>query len=174
VDVVSCLECHRCRRLVERNADRIASRRERFVGEQHRHFRRGAHLGDDQPVALACGVSGLANLSLNRPPSGSQGQAMALRVELPPMVAAADAIVLDLAIIERGAAVAAAGGREADAVASVAKQDQVLARCANSSGMSMASDARPTGANSGGATCPIGLPRTTEVSSVRVLAGFIA
>jgi len=38
-------------------------------------------------------------------------RAMALRVELPPMVAVADATVLDLAIIERGAAVAAASGR---------------------------------------------------------------
>ena len=145
MDVVSCLECHRCRRLVERNADRIASRRERFVGEQHRHFRRGAHLGDDQPVALACGVSGLANLVLEPAAFGLAGllRAMALRVELPPMVAVADATVLDLAIIERGAA--AAGGREADAVASVAKQDQVLARYTNSSGMSVESGARPTG-----------------------------
>jgi len=50
------------------------------------------------------------------------------------VIAAADAILLDLAIIQRGAAVAAAGVEQADAAMPVAEQDQVLGQCADLSG----------------------------------------
>ena len=56
---------------------------------------------------------------------------MTLGVELPAVIAAADAVLLDLAIIERGAAVAAAGVQQADAAVLVAEQHQVLAQRAN-------------------------------------------
>ena len=55
---------------------------------------------------------------------------MALGVELPAMVAAADAVFLDLAVIERGAAMAAARVQEACTGVLVAKQHQILAEYA--------------------------------------------
>jgi hypothetical protein len=56
---------------------------------------------------------------------------MAFGVELPAVVAAADAVLLDLAIIQRGAAVAAAGVEQADAAMPVAEQDQILSQRAD-------------------------------------------
>ena len=59
---------------------------------------------------------------------------MALGVELPAVIAAADAVVLDLAVIERGAAMAAAGMEQAQPAVAVAKQDQILAERAELAG----------------------------------------
>ena len=82
-----------------------------FVGRQHRLFLGRAHIGEDQPIALLHRVPGLAHLVLELAALGFAGlfEAMALGVELPAVVAAADAVFLDLAVIERGAAMAAAG-----------------------------------------------------------------
>ena len=59
---------------------------------------------------------------------------MAFGVELPAVVAAADAVFLDLAVIQRGAAMAAARMQQADARVLVAKQHQILAEHAHFSG----------------------------------------
>ncbi|MET4846494.1 hypothetical protein ABIF62_006989 [Bradyrhizobium japonicum] len=52
---------------------------------------------------------------------------MAFGVELPAVIAAADAVFLDLAIVERGAAMAAARVQQAGAAMLVAEQHQILA-----------------------------------------------
>src|ERR1700726_3677156 len=78
-------------------------------------------VGPPVPEPAAVGLAGLF-------------QATALGVELPAMVAAADAVFLDLAVIERGAAVAAARVEQAGAAMPVAEQDQVLAQRPDFSG----------------------------------------
>src|ERR1051325_1877765 len=80
------------------------------VARQHRLFVRRAHIGKDQPVAFLDGVPGLAGLVLERAAIGLAGllEAVALGVEFPAMVAATDTVIFDLAIVERGPAVAAA------------------------------------------------------------------
>src|SRR6185369_8658727 len=93
-------------------------------------------IGEDQPVALLDRVPGLAHLVLEQAAVRFAGllQAATLGVELPAVVAAADTIVFDLAIIKSGAAMAAARMQEPGAAAPVAKQDQVLAKDAHFSG----------------------------------------
>src|SRR5258705_10625170 len=59
---------------------------------------------------------------------------MALGIELPAVIAAADAVLLDLAVVERGAAMAAAGVQQAGARMLVAEKHQVLAEYAHFSG----------------------------------------
>src|SRR6185312_7187544 len=94
------------------------------VARQHGAFIGRAHIGEDQPVALLKGIPGLAHFLLEQAAFGFAGllQATALGIELPAVVAAAQTIVLDLAVIERGAAVAAAGVEQAGAAEPVTKQ----------------------------------------------------
>ena len=54
-------------------------------------------------------------------------EAMTLGVELPAVIAAADTVFLDLAVIKRGATMAATGVQEADASVLVAEKHEVLA-----------------------------------------------
>ena len=100
-----------------------------LVARQHRLFLGGAHIGEDQPVAFLDRVPGLAHLVPELAAVGFAGlfEATAFGVELPAVIAAADAVLLDLAVIERGAAMAAAGMQQADAVVLVTEQDQVFA-----------------------------------------------
>ena len=107
-----------------------------FVARQHRLFLGRSHIGEDQAVALLHRVPGLAHLVLELAAVGLAGllEAMALGVELPAVVAAADAVFLDLAVIERGAAMAAARVQQADAAVLVAEQHQILAEHAHFSG----------------------------------------
>ena len=107
-----------------------------FVARQHRLFLGRSHIGEDQPVAFLDRIPGLAHLVLELAAVGLAGllQAMALGVELPAVIAAADAVFLDLAVIERGAAVAAARMQQAGAAVPVAEQDQVLAERADFAG----------------------------------------
>src|SRR5262249_11780287 len=88
-----------------------------------------AHIGEDQPVALLQGIPGLADLVPEEAALGLTGllEAAAFRIELPAVVAAADAVVLDLTVVERGAAMAAARMERAGAAEPVTKQDQFLA-----------------------------------------------
>jgi hypothetical protein len=58
-------------------------------------------------------------------------QAGAARRELPAVITAADAIVLALAILKRGAAMDALRIREAGLAATVSEQDQVLSQDSN-------------------------------------------
>jgi hypothetical protein len=103
------------------------------IARQHRLFLGGAEIGEDQPIPLPNGIPGLAHLVLEQSALGLAGllQAMALGVEFPAVIAAADAVILDLAVIERGAAMAAAGVQQADTAALVAKQDEIFAEDAN-------------------------------------------
>jgi hypothetical protein len=77
------------------------------------------------------------------------------------MMAAADAVILDLTVIERGAAMAAAGVQQAGAAAAVAKQHEILAENAHFLGTSLASEVSPTGCQWGRKSSPIGVPRPT-------------
>ena len=107
-----------------------------FVARQRRLLLGRSEIGEDQAVALLHGVPGLAYLVLEQAALGLAGlfEAMALGVELPAVIAAADAVFLDLAVIERGAAMAAAGVQQADPGVLVAKQHQILAEHAQFSG----------------------------------------
>ena len=147
-----------------------------FVAWQHRLFLSRPQIGENQPVALLDRVPGLAHLVPELAALGFAGllQAAALGVELPAVIAAADAVFLDLAIIERGASMAAARMQQASAAVLVAEQDQVLAERADFSGTSAASPERPTGCQYRRSSSPIGVPRPTSVSSVRVVDGRMA
>ena len=84
---------------------------EAFVARQHRLFLGRAQIGEDQAVALLDRIPGLAHLVAMRAAVGLAGllEAMALDVEQPAVIAAADAALLDLAVVERGAAMAQRG-----------------------------------------------------------------
>src|SRR5712671_303483 len=91
------------------------------------------HIGEDQSIAFGNRVPGLAHLVPELAAIGFAGlfKAAAFGIELPAVIAAADAVLLDLAIIERGAAVAAAGVQQADAAKPVTEQDQILCQRAD-------------------------------------------
>ena len=103
---------------------------ETFVARQHRLALGRPHIGEDQPVALLDRIPGLAHLLAKQAAVRLAGllKAMALRVEQPAVIAAADAALLDLAVIERRAAMAAARVDEPRSPGAIAKQDQVLAQ----------------------------------------------
>jgi hypothetical protein len=109
---------------------------EAFVARQRRLLLGRSQIGEDQAIAFLQGIPGLPYLVLEQTARGFAGlfEAMAFDVELPAVVAAADAVFLDLAVIERGAAMAAAGVQQADAGVPVAKQHQILAEHADFSG----------------------------------------
>src|SRR5205807_8166719 len=98
-----------------------------FVARQHRLFLVRSHIGEHQTVAFGNRIPGLAHFVPELAGIGLAGlfEAAALGVELPAVIAAADAVLLDLAIIKRGAAVAAAGVEQAWAAMPVAEQDQI-------------------------------------------------
>ncbi len=100
------------------------------VARQHRHPVRRAHIGPDQAVALLHRIPGLARRFPVQAAVGLAGllQAHALHAELPAMVAAADAVRLDVAIEERGAAVHAARIEQARPPRAVAEDQQVFAQ----------------------------------------------
>ncbi len=102
---------------------------EALVARQHRLFVGRAQIGEDQPVQLLHGIPRLANLVLEHPAVRFAGllEAVALRIEFPAVITATDAVILDLAVVERGAAVAAARMQQAGAAKPIAKQDQILA-----------------------------------------------
>ena len=109
---------------------------QRFVTRQHRLFLRRSQIGEDQPVAFLNRVPGLSHLVPERAAIDFAGllEAVAFGVEFPAMVAAANAVLLDLAVVERGAAVAAARVQQAGAAIPVTEQDKILAECADLSG----------------------------------------
>ena len=111
----------------------LVHRLQAIVARQHRLLLRRSHVGEDQAVVLFQRIPGLAHLV---PEAAAVRlarllQAMAGRVELPAVVAAADAVVLDLAIIERGAAMTAARMQQPRPALAVAKQDEVFAERAH-------------------------------------------
>ena len=101
-----------------------------LVAGQHRLALGRAHVGPYQAVELLHGVPGLPPPAPGGAALGLAGllQAMALHVEQPAVVAAADAALLHLAVIERGAPVRAVRMHQAGPAGPVAKQDQVLAQ----------------------------------------------
>ncbi|MGY4419174.1 hypothetical protein ACVWY2_001599 [Bradyrhizobium sp. JR6.1] len=107
-----------------------------LVARQHRLLICRAHIGEDQAVAFLHRIPGLAHLALEQAAFGLAGlfEAAALGVELPAVIAATDAVFLDLAVIECGAAMAAARMQEAHPAMPVAEQDQVFAECTDFSG----------------------------------------
>ena len=103
------------------------------VARQHRHFLGRPHVGEDHPVALLDRIPGLSDLVLEQTALRFAGllEAVSLGVELPAVIAAAQAVVLNLAVIQRGAAVAAAGMEQPRASPFVAEQNQILAQRAD-------------------------------------------
>ena len=98
-------------------------------GERGTPFGR-AHIGEDHPVALFRFVPRLADLfadALAVVLFARHVDAVALDVELPAVVAAADAVILDPSVIESRSAVTAAVVQDAGAAVSVTKHDQILA-----------------------------------------------
>src|SRR4051812_9317844 len=71
-----------------------------LVARQYRLLLGRSHIGEDQPVALKDRIPGLANLFLELAAFRLAGlfEAMALGVELPAVIAAANAVFLDLAV----------------------------------------------------------------------------
>src|SRR6185437_11458782 len=90
----------------------------------------------DQSVAFLNRVPGLPHLVPEGAAVDFAGliEAVAFGVEFPAMVAAANAVFLDLAVVERGTAVAAARVQQAGAAMPVPEQDEILAERANFSG----------------------------------------
>ncbi len=107
-----------------------------FVAWQHRLFLIRSHIGEDQPIAFRNRIPGLAHFVPELAAIRLAGlfEAAAFGVELPAVITAADAVLLDLAIIEGGAAVAAARVQQARTAMSVAEQDEIFAERANFSG----------------------------------------
>jgi hypothetical protein len=123
---------------------------------KHRAFLGRTEKSEDQPVALLDRVPGVPHLVLERSAVRFVGllQAVALRVGLPAMMAAADAVILDLTVIERGAAMAAAGVQQAGAAAAVTKQHEILAENAHFPGDIAGIGGKPDRMPVGGARVP--------------------
>src|SRR5216683_4350647 len=113
------------RRIVRLDELAVVHHLQAAVARQHRPFLGRPQIGEDQPVALLHGIPGLAHLVLEQSALGLAGllKAAALAVEFPAVIAAADAVVLDLAVVEGGAAVAASRVEQAGTAASVTEQD---------------------------------------------------
>ena len=107
-----------------------------LIARQHRLFLRWAHIGEDQPVEFQDRVPGLAHLVIELAAVGFAGllKAAALGVELPAVIATTDTVLFDLAVIKRGAAVAAARMKQSGAAMTVAKQDEILTQRADFTG----------------------------------------
>src|SRR5882757_6034115 len=104
---------------------------EALVARQHRLLLGWAEIGEDQAVALLDRIAGLAHaLALRAGRVGLAGhlQAVAFDVEQPAVIAAADAALLDLAVVQSRAAMAAARIDQARSPLPVTEQDQLLAQ----------------------------------------------
>jgi hypothetical protein len=112
----------------------VVQRLEAVVARQHRLLLGRAQVGPHQAVLLLHRVPGLAHAAAAACTAVGLARlvdAVALHVEHPAVVAAADAFFLDAAVVERGAAVRAAPVHEAGAAGLVAEQDQVFAQHAH-------------------------------------------
>jgi hypothetical protein len=101
-----------------------------FVARQHRFLLGRPHVGEDQAVLFAHRVPGLTHTVAEAATLRFAGllQAAAFDVEQPAVVAAADAALLDLAVVERGPAMRAARVHQPRPAGLVTEQDQVLAQ----------------------------------------------
>jgi hypothetical protein len=90
------------------------------------------------------------------------------------MMAAADAVILDLTVIERGAAMAAAGVQQAGAAAAVAKQHEILAENAHFPGDIAGIGGKPDRMPVGAQEFPHWRAAADLVSSSRLDGGFMA
>src|ERR1700761_8586010 len=86
------------------------------------------HISENQPVAFFDGIPGLPYLVLELTAIGLARlfEAVALGVEFPAVIAAADAVFLDLAVIERRAAMAAARVQQARTPPAIPEKNQIL------------------------------------------------
>ena len=101
-----------------------------LVARQHRLLPGWPEIGENQAVALLDRIPGLAHaltLRAGRVGLARHLQAMAFDVEQPAVVAATNAALLDLAVVQRRAAMAAARIDKSRPPLPVAKQDQLLA-----------------------------------------------
>jgi hypothetical protein len=121
---------------------------EALVARQHRLLLRRAEIGEHQAVTVLGRIPRLAHapaLRASRVGLCRHLQAPAFDVEQPAVIAAADTALLDLAVVERGAAMAAARIDEARPALPVPEQDELLAQDLDRPRRSPASLLRPTG-----------------------------
>src|SRR6185312_5147744 len=106
---------------------------EHVPARQHRLVLGRAEISEDQPIALFDRIPGLAHVVAMLAELGLARllEAMSLGIEEPAVIAAADAALLDLAVIERGAAMSAARIEQPRPAAAVAEEDQILAEHAD-------------------------------------------
>ena len=97
---------------------------------QKRLFVWRPHIGPHQAIALLQGIPGLNDAIAAASTVGFAGllEAAAFHVEQPAVIAAADAVLLDPAVVERGAAMGAARMQQARAALAIAEDDEVLAK----------------------------------------------
>ena len=86
-----------------------------------------------QPVEFLHRVPRLANAVLSRSAVrlARLVEAASLHVELPPVIAAADTVLVDLAVVERRPAMGAARSEQTGPLLAIAEQDEVFAQVAD-------------------------------------------
>ena len=110
------------RRIVGLDELALAHHFQALVARQHRLLLGRAEIGEDQAVTLLDRIPGLAHalaLRARRVGLARHLQAMAFDVEQPAVIAAADAALFDLAVVQRGAAMRAARHHQAGPSAAV-------------------------------------------------------
>src|SRR6185437_13558602 len=118
--------------------DRLVAlaRFEHIPARQRRLLLGRPHIGEDQAVALLDRIPGLPGIVAMTPALRFAGllEAAAFGIEQPAVIAAADAALLDLAVVERGAAMGAARIKQPGTAFALAEEDQILAQGANGFG----------------------------------------
>ena len=101
-----------------------------------RHVIRRAHIGEDQPLELLHRIGRLADLGADRTRFGfaRRLEDRAVDIKMPAVIAAANAALLDAAVLERRAAMCAVPTEQADLAALVAEDHQVFAEDADGNG----------------------------------------
>src|SRR6185312_3103155 len=107
--------------------DRLVAlaRFEHITARQRRLLLGRPHIGEDQAVALLDRIPGLPGIVAMTPALRFAGllEAAAFGIEQPAVIAAADAALLDLAVVERGAAMGAARIKQPGTAFAVAEED---------------------------------------------------
>src|SRR5262249_41256514 len=108
-------------------------RLERIPARQHRLLLGGAHIGPDEAVALFDRIPRLSHLVAMLAAFGLARliEAFAVDAEEPAVIAAADALIFDTAVIERRAAMGAARIEQSRPAFAVAEKNQTLAEDAH-------------------------------------------
>src|SRR6185312_9445772 len=106
---------------------------ERVPARQYRLLLGRTHIGPDEAIEFVHRIPGLTDVILVLAAFRLTGliETVAFHIEEPAVIAAADAFILDLAVIERRAAVRAAWIEQARPAFAIAEEDQILAEDAD-------------------------------------------